>query len=92
MVVLYMYCFAEIVVANEILDSADVIFQFLREGKRRPDQTGNSLSQRAVESFDMIGYPFLLFDHPMLLCWNHTHISLPAICIEHSMLAVVLGY
>ena len=78
--------------ANEILDSADMIFQFLREGKRRPDQTGNSLSQRAVESFDMIGYPLLLLDDPMLLCFNHTLIRTPAIGIKHSMLPVALGY
>jgi hypothetical protein len=40
----------------------------------------------------VIGYPLLLFDHSMLLCFNHTRISLPAIGIEHSMLSVALGY
>ena len=78
--------------ANEIFDSPNVIRQFLREGERFSDQTGNSLSQRAVEPLNVIGYPLLLFDHSMLLCFNHTRISLPAIGIEPRMLPVAFGY
>ena len=77
---------------NEILYRANVIRQFLGEGERLSEQPRHPLSQRAVESFDVIGNAPLLFDHSMLLCWNHTHISLPAICIEPRMLSVALGY
>ncbi len=78
--------------ANEILYCADVICQFLGEGERFSDQTRYPLSQRAVESFDMIGYPLLLFDDSMLLFGNDADISAPAVGIEPRMLAVVLGY
>ena len=89
---LYKSYFFEIVVANEILDGTDVICQLLGKGERFSDQPRDPLSQRTVESLDVIGYPLLLFDDLMLLCWNHTHISLPAICIEPRMLSVALGY
>ena len=78
--------------ANEVLYRPNMIGEFLGKGERLPDQPRDPLSQRAVESLDVISYPLLLFDDSMLLCFNHTHISLPSICIEHSMLAVVLGY
>ena len=77
---------------NEIFDGSDMIGEFLGKGKRFSDQTRYSLSQRAVEPLDMVGYPLLLFDHPMLLCFNHTLIRTPAIGIKHSMLPVALGY
>ncbi len=78
--------------ANEVLYRPNMIGEFLGKGERLPDQTRHPLSQGAVESFDVIGNAPLLFDHSMLLCWNHTHISLPAICIEPRMLSVELGY
>ena len=78
--------------ANEVLDGANMIGELLGKGKRFSDQTRYSLSQRAVEPLDMVGYPLLLFDHPMLLCWNHTLIRTPAIGIEPRMLPVALGY
>jgi len=79
-------------VANEVLYRTNVIRQFLGKRERFSDQTRHPLSQRAVESFDMIGYPLLLLDDPMLLCFNHTLIRTPAIGIKHSMLPVALGY
>ena len=78
--------------ANEVLDGANMIGELLGKGKRFSDQTRYSLSQRAVESFLVIGYPLLLLDDPMLLCFNHTLIRTPAIGIKHSMLPVALGY
>ena len=78
--------------ANEILDGTDVICQLLGKGERFSDQPRDPLSQRIVESLDVIGYPLLLFDHSMLLCFNHTLIRTPAIGIKHSMLPVALGY
>ncbi len=78
--------------ANEILYRANMIGELLGKGERLSDQPRDPLSQCAVEPLDMIGYPLLLFDHSMLLCWNHTHISLPAIGIEPRMLPVALGY
>ncbi len=87
-----MSCFVEIVVANEILDGANVIRQFLGKGKRLSDQTRDSLSQGTVKPLDVIGNAPLLFDDPMLVFWNHTLIRLPAICIESRMVPVALGY
>ena len=78
--------------ANEILDSANMIGELLGKGERLSDQPIHPLSQGAVESLDVIGYPLLLFDDPMLLCFNHTLIRTPAIGIKHSMLPVALGY
>ena len=78
--------------ANEILYRADMVCQLLGKGERLSDQPRHPLSQRAVESFDVIGYPLLLFDDSMLLLWNDSLIGTPAICIEHSMLSVALGY
>ena len=78
--------------ANEILDGTDVICQLLGEGERFSDQPRDPLSQRTVESLDVIGYPLLLFDHPMLLLWNDTFIGLPSICIESCMSPVVFWY
>jgi len=49
-------------VANEVLYRADVICKLLGKGKRFSDQMRDPLSQRAVESFLVIGYPLLLFD------------------------------
>ena len=81
----YMSCFVEIVVTNEILDGTNVIRKLFGKGKRLSDQTRYPLSQRAVESFDVIGYPLLLFDHSMLFLWNYTLICLPSVCIESRM-------
>ena len=77
---------------NEILDGSDVICQFLGEGKRLSDQTRHSLSQRAVESLDVIGFTAMFFDHLILLFWNDTRIRLPAICIESRIVPVALWY
>jgi len=54
-VVLYMSCFFEIVMTDEILDGSDVVCRLLGEGERFSDQTRYPLSQRAVESLDVIG-------------------------------------
>ena len=78
--------------ANEILDGTDVICQLLGKGERFSDQPRDPLSQRTVESLDVIGYPLLLFDDSMLLLWNDSLIGTPAICIEPRMLSVALGY
>ena len=72
------YPIFKIVVTDEILYRADVIDQYLGKRERFSDQTRYPLSQRTVESFDVIGYPLLLFDNSMLLLWNHTLICLPA--------------
>ena len=53
---------------------------------------GMGQTQRAVKPLDVIGYPPLLFDDPMLLFWNDTLIRTPAIGIERGMLLVALGY
>ena len=53
--------------ANEVLYRADVICQLLGEGERFSDQPRDPLSQRTVESLNVIGYPLLLFDNSMLL-------------------------
>jgi len=79
-------------VTNEILDGTNVIRQLLGKGKRLPDQTRYPLSQRAVESFDVIGNALLLFDDSMLLLWNHTLVCTKAIGIERGMLLVALRY
>ena len=68
--------------ANEVFDGSDVICQLLGERKRLSDQARDSLPQGTVKSFDMIGDALLLFDHPMLLLWNHTLVCLPPICIK----------
>ena len=78
--------------ANEILDGADMIGEFLGKRERVSDQPRYPLSQRAVESIDVIGYPLLLFDDSMLLLWNDTFIGLPSICIESCMSPVVFWY
>ena len=78
--------------ANEVLYRPNMIGEFLGKGERLPDQPRDPLSQRAVESLDVISYPLLLFDDSMLLCFNHTLIRTPAIGIKHSMLPVALGY
>ncbi len=75
--------------ANEILDGADMIGEFLGKRERVSDQPRYPLSQRAVESLDVIGDAPLLVDDPMLLCWNHTLIRTKAIGIESCMSPVV---
>ena len=80
-----MSCFFKVVVANEILDGTNVIRQLLGKRKRLADQPRDPLSQRAVESLDVIGYPLSLFDDPMLLFGNDTFVGLPSICIESRM-------
>jgi hypothetical protein len=49
-------------VANEILESADVVGQFLGERSRLTRQTGKALSQCVVEALDVIGFSGLLRD------------------------------
>ena len=78
--------------ANEILYRANMIRQFLGEGKRLSDQPRYPLSQRAVESFDVIGYPLLLLDDPMLLLWNDTFVCTPPVCIKGRMSPVAFWY
>ena len=78
--------------ANEILYRADMVCQLLGKGERLSDQPRHPLSQRAVESFDVIGYPLLLFDDSMLLLWNHTLVCLPAICVESRIAPIALWY
>ena len=78
--------------ANEILYRADMVCQLLGKGERLSDQPRHPLSQRAVESFDVIGYPLLLFDDSMLLLWNHTLVCLPPVCIKGRMSPVALWY
>jgi hypothetical protein len=79
-------------VTNEILYRANVIRQFLGEGERLSDQPRHPLSQRAVESLDMIGNALLLFDDSMLLLWNDTFVCLPPVCIKGRMSPVALWY
>ena len=78
--------------ANERLDGANVIRQFLGKGKRFSDQTRYPLSQGTVKSLDVIGNAPLLFDDPMLLVRNDTLVCLPSVCIERGMLPVALWY
>ena len=78
--------------ANEVLDGANMIGELLGKGKRFYDQTRYSLSQRAVESFLVIGYPLLLFDDPMLLLWNDTFVCTPPVCIKGRMSPVAFWY
>ncbi len=76
--------------ANEILDRADVIGQFLGKRERLPHQTRDPLSDGAVKPLDMIGDAAMLVDDPMLMLWNHTLIRAPAIGIERGVLPVAL--
>ena len=78
--------------ANEILDGTNVIRQFLGEGERFSDQPRDPLSQRAVESLDMIGNALLLFDDSMLLLWNDTFVCTPPVCIKGRMSPVAFWY
>ena len=45
----------EIIVADEIPYGTNVVGQFLRERQRFAYQTGQTLPQRVVETFDVIG-------------------------------------
>ena len=69
-----------------------MIGEFLGKRERVSDQPRYPLSQRAVESLDVIGDAPLLVDDPMLLCWNHTLIRTKAIGIESCMSPVVFWY
>jgi hypothetical protein len=75
-------------VADEISDGTDVVGQFLGERQRFADETGQTLSQRVVEAFDVIGFPGLFRHRLMPLRRIHAFVHLILIRVKPGLLAI----
>jgi hypothetical protein len=75
-------------VADEILDSTDVVGQLFGERQRFAHQTGNALSQGIVEMFNVIGLARFLCDGFVPNRWDHALIGFILIRMERGLFTV----
>src|SRR5262249_50460173 len=75
-------------VTAEIPDGTNVVGQFLGERQRFAYETRQTLPQRVVEAFDVIGFPGVLRDSFVSLRRNHTCIGIVLICMKYGLLTV----
>lgn len=73
---------------NEIPDSRFMMREFLRERKCFTDQSGNTLSEGIVKTFNIAGFSCLFANRFVTLNWQETGISLPEIGMDKGALAI----
>ena len=78
-----------IVIVDNIPDSANMVFQFLRKGQCFSNQAGNPLSHRAIEAFDMVGLSGLFAYCVVASGWNDRLIRLPEVSIADGALLII---
>ena len=74
--------------ADEILDSTDMVGQLFGERQGFADQPGNTLPQGVVEAFNVIGFPGFLCDGSVPLRRNYTCVGFLFVCIEGGLFTV----
>ena len=57
--------------ADEEFNGSDMVGELLGKGQRIADQPCNTLPQRVVEPFDVIGFACLFCNSFVPLCGNH---------------------
>ena len=75
----------------EISDSADMIVQFLGEGKTLSHEPRKLLSEGIIEAFDMISLSRFLPNCTMTIRGNHCFIRLPKVSIGNGTLSIDSG-
>ena len=74
--------------ANEILDSANVMRQLFGEREGLAYQTSNALPQGVIEAFDVMGFPRLLRDGFVPLRRHHSGVGVLVIRMEGGLFPV----
>ena len=77
--------------ADEILDSTDMVGQLFGKRQGFAHQTRDALPQRVIEALDVIGFPGVLRDGFVLGWWHHALVGLIVIRMEYSLLVVLYG-
>src|SRR6266545_5171349 len=78
--------------ADAIFDGTDMIGQFFGKRQRVADSTRDTLPQRLVEAFNMIGLPRVLRDGLVPRRRNHPLIHRREIRVEYRLLLIRLRY
>ena len=73
---------------NKIPDSSDLIIQIFGKREGFPNQAGNPLPKRAIESLDMIGLAAFFSNRMMPAFREYTVVSRPKICIANGALLI----
>jgi hypothetical protein len=77
-------------VGDEELNCFDVWFQLFGEGQTESNQSSRPLAQRAEETLNVVGMPFLLTE--LVLLWgNHLFVGIPIVRIDLGLVAIILG-
>ena len=74
--------------ADEISDGTDVVGQFLGERQRFAYKTRQTLPQRVVEAFDVIGFPGVFRNSLVPLRRHHAFIRFVLIRMKPGLLAI----
>src|SRR5438093_5347173 len=74
--------------AYEVFDGTNMVCQLFGEGQGVTDEAGGALSQRVVETLDVIGFPGVLCDGLVLRYRNDSCVDSILIRIEHRVLPV----
>jgi hypothetical protein len=75
-------------VTDEKSYGTNVVGQFLGERQRFADETGQTLSQRVVEAFDVMGFPALFRNRLVPLRRDHAFVGLILIGVKPGLLAI----